>query len=80
VARLISKLGQISYGLFLVHFPVLMLGNALFVWWQQTPPVNSHISAELALALCWGVSIVLAVWFERYVEAPLVRRIQVKGR
>jgi len=78
VARLISKLGQISYGLFLVHFPVLMLGNALFVWWQQTHPVNSHISAELALALCWCVSIVLAVWFESYVEAPLVRRASSK--
>lgn len=67
--RLLHRLGQSSYALFLVHFPVLMLGNALFVKVDLSGPV----SAAVTLLACWVASVALAQVFERWVEAPLAR-------
>ncbi len=69
VQGLISKLGQVSYALFLVHFPVLMLGNALFVRLGLAGPA----AAALTMLACWGVSVLAALLFERWVEAPLAQ-------
>jgi peptidoglycan/LPS O-acetylase OafA/YrhL len=63
-SRWIGRLGQSSYALFLVHFSVLMLGNAVFVRWGLT----GAGSAALVLLTSWSVSMVLALWFERWVE------------
>ncbi len=67
--RGIHLLGQNSYALFLVHFPVLMLGNALYVGlgWDSAP------GAAAMLLGCWLSSMALAYVFERYVETPLAR-------
>jgi peptidoglycan/LPS O-acetylase OafA/YrhL len=67
--RLVNRLGQSSYALFLVHFPVLMLGNALFVKLALSGPV----SAAWVMFACWATSLALAQAFERWVEAPLAR-------
>ena len=69
VPRVVHQLGQSSYALFLVHFPVLMLGNALFVKLGLSGPV----AAAWVMLACWATSVVLAQAFERWVEAPLAR-------
>jgi peptidoglycan/LPS O-acetylase OafA/YrhL len=67
--RLLHQLGQSSYALFLVHFPVLMLGNALFT----KLGLSSPMAAALTLLACWATSVALAQAFERWVEVPLAR-------
>lgn len=66
-ARGVHRLGQASYALFLVHFPVLMLGNALFAQWA---PAGAW-AAWAGLLGSWAVSLGLALVFERWVEKPL---------
>jgi len=75
--RVIHRLGQSSYALFLLHFPMLMLGNALFA----KAGLHSPQSALSVMLLCWLASVLLALLFERYVEAPLARwgRLASKG-
>lgn len=70
LVKFVTTMGKLSYALFLVHFPVLMLGNALFVHLGLSGPV-SGIALLLA---CWAVSLGVAVLFERWVEAPLARK------
>ena len=69
LTRLVYRLGQSSYALFLVHFPVLMLGNALFAKLGLSSPV----AAAWVMLACWTTSLALAQAFERWVEAPLAR-------
>ena len=69
LTRLASLLGQTSYALFLVHFSVLMLGNALF----EELELSGSGPAVLMLLACWATCMGLSVLFERGVEAPLVR-------
>lgn len=68
-ARGLRYLSNSSYALFLVHFSVLMLGNA---WFSQ---LNSASAAWAGLVLltCWLVSMALALLFVRWVERPLSR-------
>jgi len=69
LARFIHPLGQSSYALFLLHFPVWMLGNALFVKLGFGGP-----QAGVAMLLaCWALSVLVALLFERAVETPLAR-------
>lgn len=73
--RRIHVLGQSSYSLFLIHFPVLLLGNAVFAKMNLSSP-----GAGIAMFLgCWALSNGLSVLFERYVEAPLARWGMSKG-
>lgn len=69
VAHPLHVLGRSSYALFLVHFPVLMLGNALYA---QLGLHSAGATAALLLG-CWLASLALAMAFERRVEAPLAR-------
>lgn len=69
LARPLHTLGRSSYALFLVHFPVLLLGNALYARLGQ----DSLQAAALWLLLGWLASVALALGFERWVERPLVR-------
>lgn len=69
LCRTLAWLSRSSYALFLVHFPVLLLGNAALVFfglWSTTG------SLAVVLAI-WLVSIALGWAFERWVEAPLGR-------
>ena len=68
-AKWFRYLSNSSYALFLVHFSVLMLGNAGFSRLNSTSP----ISAGLVLLTCWLASMTLAMLFVRWVERPLSR-------
>lgn len=63
-------LGDISYALFLVHFPVLLLVNAFVVRYVGSEPV-----ANLgALVFAWGASLAAAAAFHRLVERRMLSR------
>jgi peptidoglycan/LPS O-acetylase OafA/YrhL len=66
----LSRFYPASYALFLIHFPVCLLGNALYV------RMGWH-SAYMALAcMCgvWLISLGLSVVFHERVECALVRK------
>lgn len=67
--QLLHRGAQRSYALFLIHFPVLMLANALYA------QLGSAGAGTLAcfVAGYWLASMALAWVFERYVETPLAR-------
>lgn len=65
----LHTLGRSSYALFLVHFPVLLLGNALFAALE----LNGAAAGVTLFGAVWGVSVLLGWAFERWVEAPLGR-------
>lgn len=59
--RPLAFLGRISYSLFLVHFPVLLLTNGLYAMLGLSSPVSAMIGLLLALT----ASIAFAAWFHR---------------
>ena len=69
VSSVAGRLGQMSFALFLVHFSVLMLGNALF----ERLELADATSAGLVMLASWVACMGLALWFERWVERPLSR-------
>ncbi|RZJ07978.1 MAG: acyltransferase [Rubrivivax sp.] len=58
-----------SYALFLLHFPVLLLTNALLAYFDGLP---SAFGAALLVAT-WALANCVAVPFHRWVEAPAAR-------
>ena len=73
--RFIARLGQVSYSLFLVHFPVLVAVSALWArlgWASPTAGLAGLLTAFL-------LSIAAAFAFYRWVEMPathLKRRME----
>jgi peptidoglycan/LPS O-acetylase OafA/YrhL len=67
MARLASYLSQRSYALFLVHFPVLMLVNALFS--KLTAPQTMMGVASVIVG--WGLSLACAEWLYRGIEVRI---------
>ncbi|ADI30669.1 acyltransferase family protein [Methylotenera versatilis] len=72
--RFIHYLGSISYALFLVHFSVLMLANAIFSWLN----LKNSLLACLFMLLTWAASLVLADLFHRKVEKPTTLYLKQK--
>jgi peptidoglycan/LPS O-acetylase OafA/YrhL len=68
----VQALGRTSYALFLVHFAVLLLVNALYA---LLAPQGAGL-AVLLLGLGWAGSVALAFVFERRIEAPLNLRLR----
>lgn len=66
---MIRHLGQISYSLFLVHFPVLLLVSTL---WSRMG-LNSPMEATLGLLFAFLMSVLAAIYFHRWVEVPMTR-------
>lgn len=64
--RPLAFLGRISYSVFLVHFPVLLIANGLYTRFE----LSSTWSAMLSLGLAWAASILVATLFYRWVESP----------
>lgn len=64
--RPLAFLGQISYSVFLVHFPVLLLANTLYA---QTD-YDSSLSTLVCLGLSVAASVAAATLFYRWVESP----------
>ena len=72
---LIAWLGQISYSVFLVHFPVCLLINALFSHFTISDPMLNLIGMFIA----WAASIAAGALFYRLVESrsgQLLQRTQ----
>ena len=70
--RLGRAAGRISYALFLVHFPVVLLFNALFARLG-----SDRAGAGLVAAACaWVTAVALAIAFQRWVESPLASLYQ----
>ena len=63
-------LGQISYSVFLVHFPVLLIANGLYV----RLGFSSVNSAIFGLILALTASIAAATLFYRWIESPTASR------
>jgi peptidoglycan/LPS O-acetylase OafA/YrhL len=64
--RPLAFLGQISYSVFLVHFPVLLIANGLYARFE----LASTGAALFSLALTWVASILVATLFYRWIESP----------
>lgn len=65
-ARPLAFLGQISYSVFLVHFPILLLSNGLYTLCE----FESGESAIFGLLLTWTASVAGGLLFYRWVESP----------
>jgi peptidoglycan/LPS O-acetylase OafA/YrhL len=68
-SRAVRWLAGISYSLFLVHFPVSLVVNAL---WSSHVPATPWLSL-LGMATAYSSSMVMAVIFHYGVERPVVR-------
>lgn len=66
---LLAHLGTHSYALFLVHFPILLLINALF----ERHELGDGWPGLMAMLAAWGLSNLAAVSFYRWIEAPAGR-------
>jgi peptidoglycan/LPS O-acetylase OafA/YrhL len=66
---LIAYLGQISYAVFLVHFPVCLVINGLFTRFAWHDPWVSLVGMLLA----WLTSIAVGALFHHFVESPAQR-------
>ncbi|MDZ4314013.1 MAG: acyltransferase [Azonexus sp.] len=65
-ARPLAFLGQISYSVFLVHFPICLLANALFAKLGDT----SASAAIFGLLFAWTASLAGGILFYRKIESP----------
>lgn len=68
---LLSALGGASYALFLVHFPVCLVANALFTHYAPASPAFNLVGVLLA----WAASNAAAFAFRRYIEARFIFRL-----
>ncbi len=68
--RPLAFLGRISYSLFLVHFPVLLLANCVYAQLNLSSAASVVIGLNLAIATSIGV----ATLFYRWVESPEASR------
>lgn len=70
--RLIASLGRSAYSLFLIHFPLAILVNALYARF-----FSGDLSAALLAALvAWLGAILLSLGMYRWVERPIERWIR----
>lgn len=67
ITPLLGWLGRISYSVFLVHFPVCLLVNALFI---RTMPGTAAWQG-LGMLVAWAASMAAGAAFFRFVEHPL---------
>jgi peptidoglycan/LPS O-acetylase OafA/YrhL len=74
--QLITRLGRMSYALFLVHFPVCLIINAAF---HRLAPHDPHLNA-LGVLVAWVASNLAAMLFYHQVERRLsaLWRVNVK--
>ena len=68
-AAVLAHFGTHSYALFLVHFPICLLVNALF----EHKDAEHALSGLGAMAVAWLLSNLAAVPFHRWIEAPAGR-------
>lgn len=71
-AHTLKQLSNSSYALFLLHFSVLMLANALFSQLERPTPLGTT-AALLLLFAAWLTCMGLALLFATWIERPLQR-------
>jgi len=67
----LNYLARISYGVFLVHFPVCVLVNAMFTHWGAP----SALVQGAGMLFAWAASVGAGALFHHAVEIPLGRLI-----
>ena len=72
-SRIFAYLGKISYSVFLIHFPVVLLTNAMFT---RIAPA-SIIANAVGVALGWAASIAAGALFYRCVESRSARLLEL---
>ena len=65
-AKPIAFLGRISYSVFLVHFPIYLVANALFVKFGFTSPS----AAIFGILAAWTASVAGGMLFYHWIESP----------
>ncbi len=65
-ARPLAFLGQVSYSVFLVHFPLLLLVNGLYALFE----LDSLAYAVSGWFAIWGISIAVGTVFYHWLESP----------
>ena len=74
--RVVAGLAQISYAVFLIHFPVYLLINAGFARWTDATPAQG----AAAFVFAWIASLAAGAAFHRWVEQPAGHVMQHLGR
>ena len=69
-SRLIGWLGRISFSVFLIHYPVVVLFDAIAARWLGGQPLVEALTLGLAFISCTAAGAL----FHRYVETPLAPR------
>ena len=70
VVPLLERLGKMSYSVFLVHFPVCLLVNALVhQWWPRAVGINA-----LGMLVAFGLSLAAGRLLYQWVERPTPTR------
>ena len=69
---LIGQAGQISYAIFLVHFPVCLIVNAVFTRFVPAQPLWQ----AFGMLLAWAASVAAGMFFHESVERPLNRLVE----
>jgi len=67
-------LGTISYALFLVHFSVVMLANAVFSWFK----FSDSLMGFVFMIFSWIASLILADIFYRRIEKPAISFLKLR--
>jgi peptidoglycan/LPS O-acetylase OafA/YrhL len=74
-ARWVSRLGRVSYSLFLVHFPVLVLVSSVWARLGWSSP----LAALAGLLVAFATSVAAAFAFHRFVEEPAAALSRRRG-
>jgi len=79
VLGLMASIGKRSYGLYLLHLPVLLtFASATFVFMHEaTGPTTAMIATLLATLVPLTIMVPL---FDRVIEGPVTRRLRALGR
>jgi len=66
---LLGFLSRVSYPVFLLHYPVILLTGAVVgSWWPESPEING-----LGMVLAWGLSLAAGAAMHRALEHQAVR-------
>jgi len=72
--KMTHYLGTISYALFLVHFSVVMLANAVFGWLK----LSDSLMGFVFMMFSWLISLLVADIFYRRIEKPAISYLKLR--
>lgn len=72
-ARVVAHLGQTSYALFLIQFPMLMVATAFCVEYEILDSIEAPRNALFTLIATWAATLGGAALFHRWIEVPAQR-------